>query len=381
MRLSTLEACKEDALATQNMVTDKINTLDASKSLQYFATDAIPAAREHLASIYDAIGTTRKQVKTLQEQLYHLLHTLKIRRDRMQKGRQAYSRAPNDLESSRTLVQQSRLIHPQILDSIAGQRRRICADLSTIYPIEPLPGRKPTSLSFSIRDLHLPNSIFTSPNLREDHISAALGYVSHLVYTLSCYLCIPLPYPVTPRASSSTICDPISKLSASAVTLQFSSSNNPVFPLHLSNGTRGARRVVSAVGSASFYRFEYAVFLLNKDIELLASRLGLPVLDIRQTLPNLKYILFVATAGKGEAPARKAGGIRGLIRGGVGLGGSRESSRRGSEESTDRTPGLKAGEGVDGAPGAGGGKGKGRAVDGKRANGQLPRRTEPGRAR
>jgi len=62
------------------------------------------------------------------------------------------------------------------------------------------------------------------------------------------------------------------------------------------------------------FRFEYAVYLLNKDIELICERLGLKVLDIRQTLPNLKYALFVATAGSGELPARKAGGIRGLLR-------------------------------------------------------------------
>ena len=39
------------------------------------------------------------------------------------------------------------------------------------------------------------------------------------------------------------------------------------------------------------------------------------MLDIRQTLPNLKYLLYVATAGEGELPARKAGGVRGLLRG------------------------------------------------------------------
>ena len=62
------------------------------------------------------------------------------------------------------------------------------------------------------------------------------------------------------------------------------------------------------------YRFEYGVFLLNKNIELVSAKLGLRLLDIRQTLPNLKYLLFVATAGTGELPARKVGGVRGLLR-------------------------------------------------------------------
>ena len=77
------------------------------------------------------------------------------------------------------------------------------------------------------------------------------------------------------------------------------------------------------------YKFEYGVFLLNKDIEFLMCKAGLRVLDIRHTLPNLKYLLYVLTAGSGELPARKAGGVRGLV--GVRLPLS--VSRKGSEES------------------------------------------------
>jgi hypothetical protein len=77
------------------------------------------------------------------------------------------------------------------------------------------------------------------------------------------------------------------------------------------------------------YKFEYGVFLLNKNIEFLMCKVGLRVLDIRHTLPNLKYLLYVLTAGSGELPARKAGGVRGLL-------GGRSTpsvSRRGSDES------------------------------------------------
>jgi UV radiation resistance-associated gene protein len=63
------------------------------------------------------------------------------------------------------------------------------------------------------------------------------------------------------------------------------------------------------------YRFDYAVFLLNKNIERLADSQGLKVIDIRHTLPNLKYLLYVCSAGSSELPARKAGGIRGLLSG------------------------------------------------------------------
>jgi len=47
------------------------------------------------------------------------------------------------------------------------------------------------------------------------------------------------------------------------------------------------------------YRFEYGVFLLNKDIELLMADRDLRALDMRHTLPNLKNLLLTLTDGEG----------------------------------------------------------------------------------
>lgn len=46
------------------------------------------------------------------------------------------------------------------------------------------------------------------------------------------------------------------------------------------------------------------------------ARQGLKMLDVRHTLPNLKYLLYFLTAGVKEVPGRKEGGVRGLVRGG-----------------------------------------------------------------
>jgi len=46
------------------------------------------------------------------------------------------------------------------------------------------------------------------------------------------------------------------------------------------------------------YRFEYAVFLLNKDIEMLMADRDLRALDMRHTLPNLKNLLLTLTDGE-----------------------------------------------------------------------------------
>ena len=177
---------------------------------------------------------------------------------------------------------------------------------------------------------------------------------------LQYYLAIPLPYPIDPFGSRSVIHDPISILS----------DNQREFPLYM----RGTVR----------FRFDYGVFLLNKNIERLAEGQGLKVIDIRQTLPNLKYLLYVCGEGKGELPPRKAGGVRGLLAGRK----TPSLSRRGSSESGSIGPGVgdaarrvlegAAGSGRDGGQENGGG-GVGMGVGGGAAGGvatMLPFRDE-----
>lgn len=50
------------------------------------------------------------------------------------------------------------------------------------------------------------------------------------------------------------------------------------------------------------------------------------MVDQRHTLPNLKYLLTVLTAGKGELPVRKKGGAKVLENGSI------DEQRRASEQ-------------------------------------------------
>lgn len=208
--------------------------------------------------------------------------------------------------------------HKDYSEEIHGQRRRICEELLHIFPIE----STTQPLLFTICGLTLPNTSFEDAGSDSEEIySAALGFVARLVDMLQYYLSVPLPYPVTPYGSRSVIRDNISTLQDSQRT----------FPLY----TRGAIR----------FRFDYAVFLLNKNIECLAESQGCKVIDIRHTLPNLKYLLYVCSAGAGDLPARKAGGIRGLL---AGRGSGPILSRTGSEDDVSIRKRLEdAGRGKD----------------------------------
>ncbi|SPO02426.1 uncharacterized protein DNG_05099, partial [Cephalotrichum gorgonifer] len=197
------------------------------------------------------------------------------------------------LASARTSVEHAR-------DLIRGQRRRVVADLGDIFRIDPIPSGPP--LSFRICGLPLPNTVLDAATGRgadEDALSAALGYAALLVDILQYYLSTPLPYPVTPLGSRSSVRDDISLLSDANPQLY---RRGREFPLYLPRGG----------STAGHFRFEYAWFLLNKNVEALCVGRGLRVVDIRETLPNLKYLVYMCCAGSEEVPERKKGGVRGL---------------------------------------------------------------------
>lgn len=237
-----------------------------------------------------SLAAARKQLKSTESQCSDLRASLRNRRSAMASGTLAQENAQShlataqgDLSSQRDLLQTTR-------EEVRNQRRRICEDLLSIYPIEPIP-MKP--LLFTVRGLLLPNanSLAASPSEADPPATAAaLSMVAHVTLMLSSYLSTPIPYPPTVHGSNSTILDPVS------TTLHSLAART--FPLYQK-------------GAVAF-RFDYAVFLLNSDIQLLMSRQGLRMVDQRQTLPNLKYLLYVLSSGKGELPARKKGDVKGL---------------------------------------------------------------------
>ncbi|KAJ3225402.1 Golgi transport complex subunit 3 [Clydaea vesicula] len=122
------------------------------------------------------------------------------------------------------------------------------------------------SVHFFIRGIFLPNSDYKSHD--EERIATALGFTAHLVNMISYYLDIKLRYPIKSMSSRSLVTDNI--------TLMY--RGNTVFPLY----SRGVEK----------FRFEYGVFLLNKNIEQLLNYLDIFITssELRNTLPNIQKI-------------------------------------------------------------------------------------------
>lgn len=302
MKLSTLDDCIQDALTTRDRLAEDIESILAENREAISTIEQVPEAQERLKVVETMVSSQKRKVEAARRRRDELQANIEFRRERIKEGREMQTRIEEDMEAQQAKHREVKDLVENTEEEITGQRRRICDDLQIIFPIEPIPGK---SLSFTIRGQSLPNNQFD--DAREEVTAAALGYVAQAVYMLSLYLGVILPYPIKLCGSTSTIDDPLA--------MSTGNQNNPrMYPLFMKGVVR--------------YRFEYGVFLLNKNIEILSNALGIRPIDIRQTLPNLKYLLFVATAGKGELPARKAGGIRGLLRQDGVL------SRKGSMDST-----------------------------------------------
>ena len=307
MRLANLDDCIQDALITRGQLEAQINRLLNQQKDSIKTMNQKVQAQEKAAAVERAVNSEKKHRRLLSKKREELLQSLELRRDVMASGLDAQLASHPRVDEVKKKIKEFGLDTEGGAEAHDGQIRRICEELTLIYPIEPI---KNKPLHFSIRGIYLPNSAFDDTN--RDEIAAALGFTSHVVYLLSMYLSIPLPYPILSNASTSFIEDPISVAIAQRR-----------FPLHPTNVS---------------YKFEYGVLLLNKDIEFLMNRSGLRMLDIRHTLPNLKYLMYVLTAGTGELPARKAGGVKGLIVGRA----TPSMSRRGSEESVLSAVGWSA---------------------------------------
>lgn len=296
MQLANLDECIQDAVKVRSQLEADINKMLADARGLVVDDEPEPGLDDDSPQVKSALASEQKRLRQLKKRREELQQSLEQRKQALISGREVQGQAQAMIEEREAASKEVESRLKQIEADSGGQVRRICEILLTIFPIEPLKNR---TLQFTIRGIHLPNSVYNDTN--RDEIAAALGFTSQLVQQLALYLSISLPYPLEPLASTSAISDPIS--------IGLSQRKYPLHPTTIP------------------YKFEYGVFLLNKDIEFLMNRQGLRVLDIRHTLPNLKYLLYVLTAGTGEMPLRKAGGVRGL------LGGRATPDRRTSEDS------------------------------------------------
>ncbi|GAA5917328.1 hypothetical protein JCM5296_000947 [Sporobolomyces johnsonii] len=225
---------------------------------------------DRVEDLYAVRAEMGLELDEVREELESRKDALRARRARLKAAREldAANRARLH-ETSKDLDRKERTIS-SLRSSARTRRIQLITLLSHIFPIDPvLPSPSspsPPALLFSILSLPLPNSTYPA-SYSDELLSSALGYAAQVTQTLAAYLGVPLCYPIQCRGSRSVVTDEISMMKGPRA-----------FPLY----GKGVDR----------YRFDYGVFLLNKNIEQLMYSQGLTVLDLRNTLPNLKSLIL-----------------------------------------------------------------------------------------
>jgi len=161
------------AVLKQNMVAGlreaKINAIK----------EVIARARQHLVEDQQKAERLRNKIQTRSSALEEAREKLRKRKTYL-----ASLPSPDITELKRTYEQRAL--------ELATLRRSFIAELLAFFPVNPSPTSEKESLIINIL---LPNDgIYTS--YPAETLSAALGYVAHIVYLVSSYLGVTLPYPI-----------------------------------------------------------------------------------------------------------------------------------------------------------------------------------------
>ncbi|EJU05952.1 hypothetical protein DACRYDRAFT_112777 [Dacryopinax primogenitus] len=278
--LASLQAVVDDTRASVDQI-----ALSAEKVLR--DPQSLILMRRRVAEQEEWRRVVRNQAEEVKERCRKVSDDILVKSKQLEERRQQLARARElhqaEVAAAQALeeeVTSARSTLVQTSAPIPILRASLARTLDFIFPIQPL---DPASLLFTILDCPLPVPLPSSPTpplslpdqpgVTEDSVASALGFVAQVVYLLAAYEGVYLPYGITCAGSRSVIRDPISEMRGPRA-----------FPLY----SRGVEQ----------YRFEYAVYLLNKDIELLMMRRNLRALDLRHTLPNLKNLMLTLTSGK-----------------------------------------------------------------------------------
>ncbi|KAI8143943.1 UV radiation resistance protein and autophagy-related subunit 14-domain-containing protein [Fennellomyces sp. T-0311] len=262
LKINTLKQCIFDTQKSADEVRQNISDILINEESRFRLARERDQRQSKLEGIEGELVREKNAIRKGRQRIAEKRQLLEKRQAELARSFDRLESEKEDLKDNEKLLERSVQTHERLFHQLNRHKKELVADLFSIYPIEQK--SFDDMHQFCIRDIYLPNSVYTGCN--DESIATALGFTAHLVSMLAFYLDIPLRYPIRPMGSRASIKDPVSSISGPTE-----------FPLY----AKGVDR----------YRFEFGVFLLNKNIEQLMNAYGLIVIDLRYTLPNIHYFI------------------------------------------------------------------------------------------
>ncbi|KAF9980722.1 hypothetical protein BGZ65_004756, partial [Modicella reniformis] len=234
MRLNNLHECIADTKESRDEIKNNIETVLSKENAPMIMRKRQGECTERLWHLQRKVGHELNVLETNQKKAAALQRELDRRRQALAESQERGQTQAMYLEENMMKLSKNKESLYNVLQEYSGKRTELIATLFTIFPIT------------------------EAGNVHRSGI--------RLVVMLAHYLSVPLRYPLTPMGSRAFVLDPVSRL-----------IGPKEFPLF----GRGQ----------DSQRFEYGVFLLNKNVEQLLNSQGLQFMDLRQTLPNLRYLM------------------------------------------------------------------------------------------
>ncbi|CAB4463406.1 unnamed protein product [Rhizophagus irregularis] len=301
MRLNNIDNCLIDMQRSRDDVISNIGQILEREKNKLVLKREKSSRLLHLSRYHAEIADQSKALEEDRRRIITLRENIRSRRVAMEEARERHQTGKEYLEESLKILERDRKTLSMTTSKICTCQKELVADLLNIFPIEPT---HTDTFSFKILGVPLPNSVFTGCD--DEQVATALGFTCHLINMLAYYLGVPLRFPMTPMSSRSSIRDPITAslgdsrqgynteyvtcripfkkllnwIILNIVQLEGLFTNNQLgalFPLYV----KGADR----------YRFEYAVFLLNKNIEQLMNSQGQSSSSHQRKLTSHNYTI------------------------------------------------------------------------------------------
>ncbi|GBE78528.1 hypothetical protein SCP_0114170 [Sparassis crispa] len=277
LKVINLQTCISDTQESLSGIVRPINRL-VLKGGAIYATREVSERTAWVAQLNEETRAVDTESDRARNRIAALREDLRSRRELLTLARQSHAQFTKEEAERELELAEEREWLSSLRSNLSPMRSILITTLANIFPIELV---SPPDLLFTILDVPLPIplaatdpapplSLLSHKEVTEDAVATALGFAAQVVQLLAAYMGKGLVYPVTCVGSRSLIKDGISAMVGPRM-----------FPLFSR--------------SVDTYRFEYGVFLLNKDIEMLMGDRDLRALDMRHTLPNLKNLLLTLT--------------------------------------------------------------------------------------